>query len=604
MSDPNLEKEDLKSFKNIFNTHMANSPSLLNSSKNQEIVILLGSTGSGKSTLMNFLSGNPLVIDEDQELQLAENSYQGAFSIGKSSTSETKFPQFVSLNGSVYYDMPGFEDPHGPCIDLVNACFIKNIIEAASSVKIVFVVGQDEITAGRGKKFLKSYAGYKTLISNSVSIEKSSILVITKSTKTNKADLVKYLRTKVTSSDLDGFRVWIDNESILPFSNKLEIDEKFCIFHAISELESITRAIVDIRPIFSFDIKHQVRLIIENEFNGFLKECQMYLINSQSSLEEIEEQINYYRLPFESRIDELINSSELLKILELLSSELVRSEYYSFEGKIQKVKYKTVQKLKLLKMQKNHEAYILQVEKLKQELESKINYLKERYTGLEAESKKKDSCINDLEVTNQLLKAESKKQNSSIINFQSNNKHLQAEIKKQNLKINDLQEKSKLVEESTKKDVAFFEEEIKALKNKNKTNISHICKLRSQNTENQRLLQNVKNQSKLMEATITSYKTLITKFRKEKEALQYSVEVYGSFAEKHNKNYKDLKQEFKEKLLRERERKEREMERLIEKEIEMEIEREREREREREKERKREREREREYWKALREEKK
>ena len=408
MSEPNQGEQDLKSFKMIFDSHLGNNPSLINSSKNQDIVMFLGFTGSGKSSLLNFLSGIPLVVDEYSELTLEEISYPGAFSIGKSD-SETIFPQFVSLNQSLYYDMPGFEDSRGGCIDLVNACFIKNIIEAASSVKIVFVVGQDEITAGRGKKFLKSYEDYKRLIENTRSIENSSLLIISKSNSKNKSELVKYLSAKVKPSDLEGFRKWIDKEGLLPFSNKLETDEKLSIFQAIAYLEPITKAKVDIRPIFASDVKHQVKLMIENEFAEFCKECNLDLMNLQNSFEEIEDQIKYYSSRFKCRIDELIASSQLLKVLESLSLELVSYEYYAFEGTIQKIKYKSLQKLKLLRATKHNEAYIVQENRLKQELENKIEYLEKRCSSLEADNNIKELSIKRLESKNELIEKYYKK---------------------------------------------------------------------------------------------------------------------------------------------------------------------------------------------------
>ena len=386
--------------------------------------------------------------------------------------------------------MPGFEDSRGGCIDLINACFIKNIIETASSVKIVFVVGQDEITAGRGKKFLKSYEEYKRLIENSTSIENSSVLVISKSINKNKSELLKYLSTKVKPSDLDGFRKWIDKERILPFSNKLETDEKLCIFQAIGDLEPITRAKVNIRSIFASDVKNQVKLIIENEFNDFFAKCHVSLMNLQNSYDEIDEQIKYFSSGFESRIDGLINSSELLKILESLSRELVSCEYYAFEGKIQKIKYKSLQKLKLLKALKHNEEYILQENKFKHELENKIEYLEKRCASLEADNHIKELIINKLE------------------------------------------SKNEMIEKSTQEDISSLEKEIKVLQQENKSYISEVSTL---SNENNTLLSQTKgksdissekvNQIEAMKMLITSHERIINDIRTEKNILQNAMEI-------------------------------------------------------------------------------
>ena len=49
-------------------------------------------------------------------------------------------PGLIETEDYVYYDLPGFQDTRGPEISLLNASFIKNIIENANSVRIVFVV--------------------------------------------------------------------------------------------------------------------------------------------------------------------------------------------------------------------------------------------------------------------------------------------------------------------------------------------------------------------------------------------------------------------------------------------------------------------------------
>lgn len=70
--------------------------------------------------------------------------------IGVNEQSETFLPKSIKHNRYLYFDLAGFNDSRGNSINLLNASFIKNIIENASTTRLVFVVGYDEITASRG----------------------------------------------------------------------------------------------------------------------------------------------------------------------------------------------------------------------------------------------------------------------------------------------------------------------------------------------------------------------------------------------------------------------------------------------------------------------
>ena len=184
MEEVNLPKDaDLRTLlKNTLQDDV--QPGLANSSYERDIVVFLGYTGAGKSTLINYLANIPIKVDERGCIALAGNSISGAMKIGGSFKSETFLPQFIKSEDFAFYDLPGFSDTRGIEVRLANACFIKNIIEKAKTVKFVFVAGQDEITAVRGQAFKNLLATAKNLISNQ-SIEDLSSLVITKSVPRN-----------------------------------------------------------------------------------------------------------------------------------------------------------------------------------------------------------------------------------------------------------------------------------------------------------------------------------------------------------------------------------------------------------------------------------
>ncbi|XP_034249607.1 uncharacterized protein LOC117650350 [Thrips palmi] len=119
----------------------------------RDIVILLGNTGSGKSTLTQFLAGNNTkLISEEIEKGLGLEEFIIVDSddrIGSSSTavSKTIFPEpTVDENTkTTYYDCPGFSDTRGVAQDISQAYFMKRLIDSADRVKLVFVVNHSSV---------------------------------------------------------------------------------------------------------------------------------------------------------------------------------------------------------------------------------------------------------------------------------------------------------------------------------------------------------------------------------------------------------------------------------------------------------------------------
>ena len=120
----------------------------------------------------------------------------------------------------IFYDLPGIGDNRGPAIDLVNASFIKHIIENAKTVRIVFVAGQDEITASRGDSLKSLLKIRKTLIPHHDAIIKSSIFVITKSLKDTPEEMIEYLNQRINGTD--SMKVWLKPDRISPMSKRID----------------------------------------------------------------------------------------------------------------------------------------------------------------------------------------------------------------------------------------------------------------------------------------------------------------------------------------------------------------------------------------------
>lgn len=186
---------------------------LVHISKGKDVVIFLGNTGSGKSTLINYLADKKLRV-EDEDIVLSNPKHSSAMPIGVGGESETIYPKSILLENLLIFDMPGFQDTKGSIKDLTNTIFIKQILTEANTIKIVFVMSQPEIVAGHGK-FLKDlldmtknlFAGYSEQI-----VADSSLLVMTKSTHDSLEGSKTFLLHKCSSQYHAQLKVWTDKK--------------------------------------------------------------------------------------------------------------------------------------------------------------------------------------------------------------------------------------------------------------------------------------------------------------------------------------------------------------------------------------------------------
>jgi energy-coupling factor transporter ATP-binding protein EcfA2 len=190
------EDEELVNRQNvirIIRNHERNNANLLRSSQGQDIVVFLGNTGSGKSTLINYLSDIRLIGDRFGRITLLNPNNPRAMAIGHGGAPGTFLPKFIQAGNLLLYDLPGFRGTGGTATNLVNAYFIKHIIERASTVKLVFVAGFDQITADRGAGFTELLNRVERFIpQEGIDIRNVSSLIITK--KLRHIDLNAYLQ--------------------------------------------------------------------------------------------------------------------------------------------------------------------------------------------------------------------------------------------------------------------------------------------------------------------------------------------------------------------------------------------------------------------------
>lgn len=147
--------------------------------KRKEVVVFLGNTGAGKSTLVQLLYGDNSKL-KSQETSPESGEYiikDEENKIGSSILSTTFLANLLTdPKGEIcYYDCPGFNDTRNSNFDIAGSYMIKNIVDAAENVKFVFLVNYSSVREGveradfvnlltHATEFIKNIANYKTSI--------------------------------------------------------------------------------------------------------------------------------------------------------------------------------------------------------------------------------------------------------------------------------------------------------------------------------------------------------------------------------------------------------------------------------------------------------
>ncbi|MBP9752782.1 MAG: hypothetical protein KBD31_03115 [Proteobacteria bacterium] len=260
--------------------------SLFSSSKNEDIVVVLGNTGAGKSTLVNLLAGKELAISEDgRDYVLLNPQDRDAMSIGTGGDSETRYPKSIVVDGLRFFDFPGFNDTDGSVLNLVNAAFIRKILMEAQSVRFIIVVGEDQFTVDRGESAKKLFDAMKRLFvvseetmdiidhsifvvtkSASIELEKTKNFLISKTSGQNKALLQKQLELWNKES-----RLWHMHSPQLPNHSELNLITKGVLRNMIENSNKIKVAGINVSVLYPPEMRRPlVRMfdhMMEEDFN-------------------------------------------------------------------------------------------------------------------------------------------------------------------------------------------------------------------------------------------------------------------------------------------------------------------------------------------------
>lgn len=154
----------------------------IQSAQGKKMVLVIGKTGAGKSTTVNYLLQFPLKIGKGGKAYPINPSDKPPAKMGDSAEAITTIPEpYVGQNGVVYCDCPGFQDNRGPemrvCVSLVTEAVVRR---ADSIDSIMAVIDWNSVEAGRAEGFKEIALTLGTLLKQNFDSSRSILFIFTK----------------------------------------------------------------------------------------------------------------------------------------------------------------------------------------------------------------------------------------------------------------------------------------------------------------------------------------------------------------------------------------------------------------------------------------
>jgi energy-coupling factor transporter ATP-binding protein EcfA2 len=153
-------------------------------------VMVMGRTGTGKSTLINLLAGQNVSVDQKYRICVDE-PIQGS-EIGHEKTSQTSFLSICAgPNDTFLVDTPGYGDTGGPVPDIVNQGMMRKVF-SAGPVNILWTVSESDLVK-KGDAFLEQI-NYLTKVLPYAQLENGLSIVITQQGRSTGMDPHEVIR--------------------------------------------------------------------------------------------------------------------------------------------------------------------------------------------------------------------------------------------------------------------------------------------------------------------------------------------------------------------------------------------------------------------------
>ncbi|CAB3382562.1 Hypothetical predicted protein [Cloeon dipterum] len=282
--------------------------------KDKEVIILLGNTGTGKSTLSKFIRLDPtlkvekvlLAGSKTRKTSLSKQDVlyrlifsDGEVKIGSNSSHESKtlVPNVdVDLDTGIHIvDCAGFQDTRGPRVDLSVAYFNKMALDYSHKVKILIVENYANLKQhGNRDSFTRALKHTAHLIGENLDVLEGSVgLVATKVPRTESAELVYSEIEAFLSATLEYFIRERKTQSQIRLLQYLtpEHQELFWTPENEHQLDSDNRNRHELRDWmfnwlnFSKPFTHKLQITVDAETRIFVRDT--FLAEAESAIQKI-----------------------------------------------------------------------------------------------------------------------------------------------------------------------------------------------------------------------------------------------------------------------------------------------------------------------------
>lgn len=290
----------------------------IDKAQNQNLILILGGTGCGKSTAINYLAGCKMIEVEDEDTGISYiECLDPVAEIGSGAVSQTLYPNIVDMRKSVegmdakLCDTAGFSDNRGVAHDISAAVSLGEVFKNSASIcAVVVLIPEADILDSRLTKVLDLFQQLNMCLHRD-NFKGSITFFVSKSflgrTEKQLYNIIKKKYEQLCEnleSNIDE-KAWLfeellkDNGKNIHLCKPLASDDRESLLKQVLELDEVK----DKTSAFQYPISADARLVLDT----LIKDIQSSIVSS------LEEYVKSYTQDFIKVIERITMIQEISK---------------------------------------------------------------------------------------------------------------------------------------------------------------------------------------------------------------------------------------------------------------------------------------------------